>query len=95
MEHDTVKHTEELKKKKNESLTTDNAENKQDDEGLDKNIDSDVAEDADILLEDNMIIDMDEVKNKAGKMLPLMLYNTKRMMRLLIMRLFILLKTLN
>ena len=72
-----------------------NAENKQDDEGLDKNIDSDVAEDADILLEDNMIIDMDEVKNKAGKMLPLMLYNTKRMMRLLIMRLFILLKTLN
>ena len=57
MEHDTSHDTKEAKKKVNKNLTTVIAENKQDDDVLDENIGYDYAEDEDIELEDNTVID--------------------------------------
>ena len=57
MEHDTSHDTKEVKKKVNKNLTTVIAENKQDDDVLDENIGYDYAEDEDIELEDNTVID--------------------------------------
>ena len=46
-------------------------------------------------LEDNTFIDTEKFKNKSEKISLLILQNSKKIMNLLIMKLFFLLKTLN
>ena len=79
----------------NRNLTSVITINKKDDEVLDENMDSDAAEDGDIELEENTVIDMEEGNNKAEKILLLIFQNTKNMMKFLIIWLFIQLKTMN
>ena len=96
MEHNTVCDAEETEKKINENLTTVVSENKQDDEVIDETIDSGSDEDTDTEPEENFVVYFDALTIPGLKTrLLLILQNFNWIMNYLIIRLFILLDTMN